>query len=102
MHNEDMVYRNASLVPQCSSSVIVSQDCVLFPGEEKTVTQQLDEIFYPRSIAIVGASDGPRKMSYWLPFRLAGDHRAGGSSPSRGASLFERVRVGAWPLFFFS
>ena len=28
------------------------------------MTKQLEEIFYPRSIAVVGASGDPRKMSY--------------------------------------
>jgi acyl-CoA synthetase (NDP forming) len=31
---------------------------------ETTMTKQLEEIFYPRSIAVVGASDNPKKMSY--------------------------------------
>ena len=30
------------------------------------MTKQLEEIFCPRSIAVVGASDDPKKMSYLI------------------------------------
>ena len=57
------------------------------PDDPVTGSRDLRPLFDPRSIAVVGASDDPRKWGHWLALRaLRGEHRRAVHLVNRGGA----------------